>query len=92
MGELAAAAEEARLKADLAKLDAIEAEYRLVFVDERLTLNDVVAIQRTARTFGVSETMAYRRAHELGCLSYQKAPALLAQAEAPSTSAGGKDA
>ncbi|MBA9071861.1 hypothetical protein FHR71_005654, partial [Methylobacterium sp. RAS18] len=29
MGELAAAAEEARLKADLAKLDAIEAEYRL---------------------------------------------------------------
>lgn len=74
MADLAAAAETARLKADLAKLDAIEAEYRLVFVDERVTIEDVAAIRRAARTFGVSETMAYRRARDLGCLSYQQAP------------------
>jgi hypothetical protein len=72
MGDLAAAADEARLKADLAKLDAIEAEYRLVFVDERVTIEDVAAISQAARTFGVSETMAYRRARDLGCLSYQR--------------------
>ena len=74
MRDLAAVAEEARLRADLAKLDAIEAEYRLVFVDERVTLSDVAAIKRCAERFGVSETTAYRRARELGVLSYQQVP------------------
>ncbi len=65
---------EKRLAEEMARLDRIEAEGRELFKDPQLTLSDIAAIRQAAPTFGVSQLAAYRRAKELGLLSYQ-APA-----------------
>jgi Zn-dependent peptidase ImmA (M78 family) len=63
--------EEAELAADLAKLDLIEIKGRERLGDDGLNVFDLASIAQAAEHFRVSERMAYRRAKELGLLSYQ---------------------